>query len=127
MGGRPSATLENVDRPRELVAPVLLLLLLERPGHGYDLAGRLASDGFRSWSGTGTGPVYRQLERLQEAGLVASTLDVTALSGPRRRIYHLTPTGADALRRAMHDMSSLREFLPKLFSRYLRAMHENNT
>ena len=40
----------EMGRPRALVAPSLLLLLAEAPGHGYELMERLRPLGF-DWGG----------------------------------------------------------------------------
>ncbi len=119
MAGSSAGTVVHVSRPRDLVMPLLLLLLLERPGHGYELAGRLASAGYSSWAGPG--PVYRHLERMEEAGLVTCTMDVSAETGPRRCIYRLTALGADTLGQAMHELSKLGDFLPEVLGRFAHA------
>lgn len=55
----------EMGRPRELLAPSLLLLLAEAPGHGYELMDRLRPLGF-DWGGPG--PIYRELRTLEDAG-----------------------------------------------------------
>ena len=65
----------DVAHPRALLAPCLLLLLAEAPGHGYELMERLKPLGF-DWGGPG--PIYRELRALENSGLVAS-----AWSAPR--------------------------------------------
>lgn len=74
--------------------PWLLLLLAERPAHGYDLVDRLhalsqAPDADR-------GHLYRTLRRLDEQGLVTSEWQ-TPRAGPARHVYTLTPAGLQAL------------------------------
>lgn len=73
----------------------LLLALLERgPQHGYAII-----DGLRQGSGgtfdLPTGTIYPALHRLERGGLVQSRWDTT--TGRRRRIYHLTAAGLQAL------------------------------
>ena len=53
----------DVAHPRALLAPCLLLLLAEAPGHGYELMERLKPLGF-DWGGPG--PIYRELRALEE-------------------------------------------------------------
>ena len=48
--------------PPTLVPSVLLLLLAERPSHGYELVERLKDFGFPE---SGTGRLYRELQRLE--------------------------------------------------------------
>ncbi len=81
--------------PPTLMAPCLLLLLGECPGHGYELVVRLRDFGF---SETTAGGVYRELRRLEEAGLIISSWQATQVRGPARRVYELTSSGDDALR-----------------------------
>ena len=82
-------------RVERLVEPALLLLLLERPRHGYDLLENipaLVGDGAE----VDLGNLYRLLRGLEAEGLVTSQWDVSA-PGPARRIYTLTPAGARLL------------------------------
>jgi DNA-binding PadR family transcriptional regulator len=74
----------------------LLSLVLERRGHGYDLANRLAERLGGSWS-VDAKDVYRLLEVLEEEGL----LRVSVEQRPGRRqpltVYHPTDSTAAAL------------------------------
>ena len=82
-------------RVERLVEPALLLLLHERPRHGYDLLENipaLVGDGAE----VDLGNLYRLLRGLEAEGLVSSQWDVGA-PGPARRIYTLTPAGARLL------------------------------
>jgi len=76
---------------------VLLGLLLERPGHGGDLASRLAARLGETWR-VDTNDVYRLLEQLRQTGLVV------AREEPRRDderrsylVYHPTPEACAAM------------------------------
>lgn len=71
----------------------LLSLLGERPVYGYELTERLAE---RDLLVSG-GSVYPLLARLEKAGLVMSER-YPSQSGPPRKYYSLTETGADALK-----------------------------
>jgi len=75
---------------RALLAPVLLLLLAEREGHGYELAQRLGEFGCAN---TESAPVYRLLRALESDGDVLSHWDTSA-TGPARRVYSITPQGS---------------------------------
>ena len=83
---------------------VLLGVLAASPGHGYAIISALkrSSDGALDLP---EGSVYPALHRLEDMGLVAS--DWAATGGRRRREYHLTPTGATALRSQRADWSRL--------------------
>lgn len=97
-------------RVERFVEPALLLLLRERPVHGYELLERLpevAGEDAR----IDVGNLYRILRALEEEGIVASEWSAD-LPGPARRTYELTDAGsrlldrwADALRRAQTVVS----------------------
>ena len=66
---------------------LLLAVLAQAPGHGYELSQRLTE---RSGGELGVheGSLYRALHRLERAGLVESAW--SSAVGRRRRIYRLT-------------------------------------
>lgn len=80
-------------RVERFVEPALLLLLSERPAHGYDLLDRLAE---LIPERIDMGNLYRLLRRLEEDGVVTSEWDA-ALPGPAKRTYALTEAGRDLL------------------------------
>jgi PadR family transcriptional regulator len=92
-------------RVERFVEPALLLLLRERPMHGYELIERIpevAGDDVR----VDVGNLYRILRALEEEGIVVSEWSAD-LPGPAKRTYELTEAGsrlldrwADALREA---------------------------
>lgn len=90
----------------------VLLLLGDRPRHGYDLAESLRECQFE---GVTTSLVYRELARLEDDGLVRSFWQASQARGPARHMYELTPAGRDALARCADDVrgliSHLTEFL----------------
>jgi DNA-binding PadR family transcriptional regulator len=75
----------------------LLGLLLERPGHGGDLANRLASRLGETWR-VDTNDVYRLLEQLENTGL-ATSRDEPKRGNHRRThlVYHPTEATPEAL------------------------------
>lgn len=75
----------------------LLGLLLERPGHGGDLANRLSARLGETWR-VDTNDVYRLLEQLERTGLAVSR-DEPKRSNIRRThiVYHPTEATAEAL------------------------------
>jgi PadR family transcriptional regulator, regulatory protein PadR len=95
-------------RVERFVEPSLLLLLRERPLHGYELIERLPEV-----AGEGridVGNLYRLLRSLEAEGLVSSEWSAE-LPGPAKRTYELTDEGrllldrwAEALRRAQNDV-----------------------
>jgi len=100
-------------RVERFVEPSILLLLRERPLHGYELIERLPE-----LAGEGridVGNLYRLLRALEAEGLVSSEWSAE-LPGPAKRTYELTPEGrrlldrwAEALREAQGDVQSVLE------------------
>lgn len=95
--------------------PALLVLLLERESHGYELAGRLADLGFE---GPAPASLYRMLRGMEQEGLIRATWDMTARRGPARRIYSLTPEGNTYLRGCAPVLITERYALGEMLERY---------
>jgi PadR family transcriptional regulator len=94
--------------------PSLLLLLRERPMHGYELIERLPEVAGAE-SRVDVGNLYRLLRGLEEEGMVTSEWSAD-LPGPAKRTYELTDGGrelldgwAESLRRAQGVLSSFLE------------------
>ena len=77
-------------RVERFTEPALLLLLRERPAHGYDLLERLPE--LTGEQRVEMGNLYRLLRALEEEGLVASEWDETS-PGPAKRRYAITAQG----------------------------------
>ena len=103
--------------PRALLAPCILLLLAESPGHGYQLMERLKPLGF-DWNGPG--PIYRELRSLEAAGLVASAWSVPK-AGPVPRVYELTPAGRQALERSAAGINDLQDLIAEYQARFRKV------
>lgn len=99
---------------------ILLGLLQREPRHGYDLAREFGAD-------TTLGEIihlepsmlYAYLKKLEQAGLIRATLQAQG-SRPPRRVFELTATGQEELRRWLAEpverTRDLRlEFLLKLY------------
>jgi DNA-binding PadR family transcriptional regulator len=80
-------------RPVNFLRPCLLLLLAERPGHGYELSERLAP---LAGAAPDTAVVYRALNAMEDEGLVASQWE-RSTEGPVRRCHAVTAEGRAAL------------------------------
>jgi DNA-binding PadR family transcriptional regulator len=75
----------------------LLGLLLERPGHGGDLANRLAARLGETWR-VDTNDVYRLLEQLEKTGLATSRAEPKRNNHRRTHlVYHPTDETSGAL------------------------------
>ena len=103
--------------PRALLAPCMLLLLAESPGHGYELMERLKPLGF-DWNGPG--PIYRELRSLEAAGLVSSAWSAPK-AGPVPRVYELTAAGHRALERSAAGIADLQALIAQYLSRFRRV------
>jgi poly-beta-hydroxybutyrate-responsive repressor len=97
-------------RVERFVEPSLLLLLRERPLHGYELLERIPELGVEGRVDIGN--LYRLLRSLEEEGLVRSEWSAD-LPGPAKRTYELTEDGrrlldrwAEALERAQGTIGS---------------------
>ena len=95
--------------------PALLLLLRERPRHGYELADALAevAPGER----VDVGNLYRHLRALEEDGLVSSERNAEA-PGPARRTYELTEAGAAVLGEWAGALGAARTRIDDFLRRY---------
>ena len=67
----------------------LLAIIKNKEVYGYELAEKLESYGFHSFS---EGTIYPLLMRMQKEELVTTTLKKST-AGPRRKYYSLTPKG----------------------------------
>src|SRR5437870_12025417 len=83
--------------------PALLLLLRERPAHGYDLLERLPE--LTGEQRVEMGNLYRLLRGLEEEGLVASEWDDDS-PGPAKRRYAITEHGLQLLDRWVEALRS---------------------
>ena len=77
------------------IQPCLLLLLYEKPSHGYELIERLNDYGFH-YGLPDTGAIYRNLKNMEDDGLVSSKWE-TEQPGPAKKLYSLTPEGKEAI------------------------------
>ena len=71
----------------------LLAIIKNKEVYGYELAEKLESYGFHSFS---EGTIYPLLMRMQKEELVTSTLKKST-AGPKRKYYSLTPKGEEEL------------------------------
>ena len=95
--------------------PALLLLLAERPAHGYELLEQLAAlTGERRID---MGNLYRVLRALEEDGIVTSEWQDDA-PGPTKRIYELTDDGRRLLDGWAEALRANQELVSSFLDRY---------
>src|SRR4051794_13518305 len=95
--------------------PALLLLLRERPMHGYELIERLpeiAGDETR----VDVGNLYRILRALEEEGIVTSEWSAD-LPGPAKRTYELTESGRGLLDRWVESLRDAQGVIGRFIDR----------
>lgn len=89
---------------------LILHLLHERPSYGYELTERLRerSQGDLTFEDAAVYPLLHAFERDQfvEGMWEQDDADTGARKGARRRYYHLTPRGVEALRAALEDWAT---------------------
>ncbi len=96
---------------RGFIQPNLLLLLLRKPAHGYELMEILSK---KNIAGMDPGNLYRTLRSLEKNHFVRSSWEAGD-TGPSRRIYAITENGIEYLNawveRIRRTRSRLSDFL----------------
>jgi PadR family transcriptional regulator len=109
-------------RVERFTEPALLLLLRERPAHGYDLLERLPD--LTGEQRVEMGNLYRLLRALEEEGLVSSEWDDDS-PGPAKRRYAITPAGANLLEHWDEALRTSQERTSHFLDRYERGEEVN--
>ena len=90
----------------------VLALLSKGDNYAYDIASRMAEA-----VGMGEGTIYPLMRRMQNDGMVSTYLQETG-SGPPRKYYKLTKSGANALKSQVSEWvvfeTAVRKFLGAL-------------
>lgn len=102
-------------RIRSFIQPWLLLLLVQKPAHGYELMERLGQD--EDTPGADPGLLYRTLRQFEGDGLVRSAWD-TEGGGPARRVYEITDEGVEYLRAWAVNIRRTQERLDRFLAEY---------
>lgn len=108
--------LANGVKPKHFVRPCLLLLLQERSDYGYDLVARLRALGVDDDSAA----VYRILRTLESEGAVTSRWK-EPVAGPARRVYEITPAGAEILQGWAEALDESRRVLEGFLTRFRQS------
>jgi DNA-binding PadR family transcriptional regulator len=77
-----------------LLEPMLLMLVSQKPGHGYNLLSELDQQNMGSIHPS---IVYRTLREMEALGWIRSTWNTNETQGPPRRDYEITDVGKQAL------------------------------
>ena len=103
--------------PKDLVAasmrPLVLTLLSEKEGYGYDLIQRIRDLSKEQLEWT-DGTLYPVLHRLEKEGLVRAEWQ-KADTGRRRKYYFVTPAGSAALKTEKQNWMTVHQLLESLW------------
>jgi PadR family transcriptional regulator, regulatory protein PadR len=91
--GRRYSMADTTQMLKGILDGCLLSIIKDGEIYGYELASRLESYGFTSFS---EGTIYPLLLRMQKEGLVSATLRKST-AGPKRKYYSLTEKGEGEL------------------------------
>jgi PadR family transcriptional regulator PadR len=114
-GGEHCCSPEPGSRIRGFIQPWILLLLAEKPSHGYELLERLHTGSPET--PTDTALLYRTLRQMEADGLVSSGWE-TGGNGPARRLYTMTGEGVICLHAWALNLRRTRERLDEFIAAY---------
>lgn len=117
VGGGPWRVRARVERFAE---PAVLLLLRDRPAHGYELLDRLGE--LLPTEGVDMGNLYRLLRALEDDGLVRSEWDAS-VPGPAKRVYELTDAGRELLAEWAAGLERAAERISVFLKRYRKGVN----
>lgn len=104
-------------RIRRFVEPAVLLLLHERPTHGYGLLDGLTRLGLEAYPADQS-VIYRILRDLEQAGMITSEWDTEDTGGPPRRVYQLTDEGKEHLKAWVEELRATDRILHRFLDAY---------
>ncbi|MGH2880141.1 MAG: PadR family transcriptional regulator [Solirubrobacteraceae bacterium] len=135
----------NKDSPLDGKSPVLIAVLaavIEKPGHGWDVARRAKRRLGPSWP-VESKNIYGYVERLERDGLIRSQTEPSDGQYPKLKVYYATEEGEEARRRwrmtpleqavittdldvrlTFSDEEDIPELLDRLGERYERVLEE---
>ena len=101
-------------RVERFAEPAVLLLLRERPVHGYELLDQLPD---LTGERVDMGNLYRFLRLLEAEGIVRSQWD-DAAPGPSKRVYELTGEGRVLLEAWANALAEARQRIDSFLARH---------
>jgi len=102
----------SLDR---MIQPMLLLLILKKPTHGYELI--QSFNALHEGEIVEPGTIYRNLRRMEKEGFVLSSWEA-AESGPARRNYTITGEGLTALQEAVPKLKQQKRQIEDFLTEY---------
>jgi PadR family transcriptional regulator, regulatory protein PadR len=109
-------------KPERYIQPSVLMALLDGPSYGYQLLQRLPEYGFLR-DEVPPGMIYRHLRQMEEEKLVVSQWEAEG-SGPAKRVYVLTPEGAEVLEAWVAHMERKARRLLEFAQAYRQREHK---
>jgi len=103
-------------RMGRFLIPALLLLLAEKPSHGYELSERYSKLGFTD-ADSDPGAIYRKLKLLDKEGFIKSKWE-TYGQGPAKKVYFITPQGIELMSSWAREISQRKKILGSFLKRY---------
>ena len=103
---------------------LLLVLLNEKPKHGYALIDEIEQRKFVERGRFKTGSIYTILNRMEKNGLLKS-IEEMSNEGRTRRVYGITKTGRDKLKLGLEHMLWRKKLLDELERYYKDHFGEN--
>jgi PadR family transcriptional regulator, regulatory protein PadR len=110
-------------QPRRIsrfLEPALLLLLHNKPTHGYALIEGLDGLGMEAYPAD-VSAIYRILYALENTGMITSSHDAQQTAGPPRRVYALTEAGEAYLAAWVQELHATDHLLHRFLDAY--AVH----
>ncbi|MEK4147187.1 MULTISPECIES: PadR family transcriptional regulator [Robertmurraya] len=103
----------------------LLAIIKEKEVYGYEMAEKLESYGFHSFS---EGTIYPLLMRMQKEELITSTLKKST-AGPKRKYYSLTAKGELELKNFIERWQNLQSSVNEVIRQYTitKGGHQDET
>jgi len=102
----------SLDR---MIQPSLLMLILKKPTHGYELIQNF--NAVHEGEIIEPGTIYRILRRMEREGIVLSGWEASE-SGPARRKYNITENGKKALLEAVLKLEKQKQEIEDFLTAY---------
>jgi DNA-binding PadR family transcriptional regulator len=117
----PASSLVRADLLRGHLDGLLLAVLADAPGQGYELSQRLTERGGGVF-GVNEGSLYPALHGLERGGLVKSAWSTG--EGRRRRIYRLTSSGRRAVKDTRREWRAFSPRSTRCWDERARPLHD---
>jgi PadR family transcriptional regulator, regulatory protein PadR len=108
--------LSACSRQKRFLMPALLLLLSEKPAHGYELIEKYMAFGFTD-ANSDPGAIYRTLNILEAKCFIKSVWK-TGKPGAAKKIYSITGDGLELLKRWVAEIKERKKTLELFINRY---------